>query len=195
MKKLLVLCIPVVLIISCTKDQRPNPPTPPSHPQMRYTELNNTAINFNQLKQIDMDSDGYSDLLFSTMTVGDPILGVDKHVYFVNSALHVSLLINELEQTPVVNHGDSIKLDGHRESHWYNANAITFAQKIISNTETHWEGNWKDAEHKYVSVQILKNGLRYNGWVEISFNTNAGQMILHRAAISLEAEKIVSAGF
>ncbi|MEI9910200.1 MAG: hypothetical protein WDO71_11255 [Bacteroidota bacterium] len=194
MKKIVVFLLPVLLIIACNDKEIVIQPLP-THPQMKYTDMNNLSIQFGQHKTLNMDGDHTDDLLFSTMLVGDPIFRVDKRKYFVSAAFDVFLLINGGEETPALNAGDAITIQNHPGYNWFNANSPVLAEKIIEeNGPDHWEGNWKNADHKYLPVQVRKNNLRYNGWVELSFNTGSGELILHRAAISLEAGKTVKAG-
>ncbi|MBO9564747.1 MAG: hypothetical protein J7621_18355, partial [Niastella sp.] len=58
----------------------------------------------------------------------------------------------------------------------------------------YWEGAWKQVHHQYLAIQIVKDNKRYNGWVEVSFDTAGEKLVLHKAAISKEAEKAVIAG-
>lgn len=75
------------------------------------------------------------------------------------------------------------------------ANGIVLVEKIIEETApVHWEGIWKDVSHKYIPVQILKNNNRYNGWIEVSFSTAAGEFILHKAAIATQPNRDIKAG-
>jgi hypothetical protein len=195
MTKLIVFCATVIVFGACKKDPAPAPPPPTPHPKMRYTNLNSRPVPFGGLHRIDMDGDNNLDVTFSTILVGDPLAEVDKEQYIVTTPLHASLLVNDQEETPVFNLGDSIKIEGHRQSLWYNASSVILAQKIIGFSSEHWEGNWRNTERKYAGLQIEKNGLRYNGWVELSFSTTLNQIILHRAAIAEEAGKPVRAGY
>jgi hypothetical protein len=190
MKKFLRLLLPLFLVVGCDDKEILHPPAS----KMRYTELNNMPVNFRQQVSFDIDGNNSKDLLFSTVLVADPIERVDKKRYFVTAAFDISLLVNN-EQTPALNTGDAITINNPPVFNWYNANSIVLAEKIIKETgPDHWEGNWKNAVHKYLPVQTRINDLRYNGWVEISFNTGTGEMILHRAAIAIEAGKNIKAG-
>jgi hypothetical protein len=192
MKKLLTWLFPMVLLVAC--DDKDDIPPPEAHPEMHYTDLGNLSIKFGEQKSVDMDGDNTKEFLFSTVLVGDPIARVDKQRYFVTAAFNVSSLVNA-EQTPALAKDDLIITVYNPGFNWYNANSIVLAEKIIEETAPeHWEGNWKNTDHKYFAVQVLKNNLRYNGWVELSFRTGTGEMILHRAAIAVEAEKNVKAG-
>jgi hypothetical protein len=194
MKKFSVLVVVVLIISSCEKESTNQPP-PSTHPQMRYTDLNNVSVKFGQLKTLDINGDNTIDLWFSTMGVGDPLFRRDKNRYYANAAFDVFSLVNDGEETPVLNNGDSVTIRKHPGFEWYNASSIILAEKIIEETGTaHWEGNWKNANHKYFAVQVRKNDLLYNGWVEASFKTDTEELILHRAAVATEPGKGIIAG-
>lgn len=195
MKKIFLFLLPVLLVTACDDKEIIVQPPPQSHPPMKYTSLNNVAIKFGQQKSLDIDGDHTVDLLFSSILVGDPILRRDRRQYYVNAAFNVYSLVNGQEQTPRLESGDPILVVDHPGFNWFNASSIMLAEKIIEETgPAHWEGNWKDAAHGYMPVQIRKNDLVYNGWVEMSFNTNTEELILHRAAICSEAGKNIKAG-
>ena len=194
MKKIFVSLLPVFLI-ACNKEIS-SPPAPPVYPTMHYTDLGNVSIKFGQQKVINLDGDNTIDLLFSTVLVGDPVLRRDRRQYYVNAGFDVFLLTNNLEQTPILNSGDGITKNDQTGYNWFNASSVLLAEKIIEETgPDHWEGNWKNADHKYIPVQVRKNNLRYNGWVEASFRTVSEELVLHRAAIATEAGKTVKAGY
>lgn len=190
MKKAFILALPILLFTACDDKEVTAP-----HPEMRYTELNNVSIKFGQHKMLDLDGDNTQDLLFSTVLIGDPIARVDKRRYFVSGAFDAFSLVNVQEETPPLHNGDVITISNPAGFNWYNASSLMLAEKIIEETgPDHWEGNWKNADHKFFPVQLRKNQLRYNGWVEVSFKTDTEEMILHRAAIAIEPGKDVKAG-
>lgn len=194
MKKFLILLLPVLLFNACSEKDIIDPPVG-THPQMRYTDLDNVSVKFGQQKALNIDGDNTIDLLFSTALVADPIARVDKRRYYVNASFDVFSLVNEQEQTPVLNKNEVIAINNHPGFTWYNSSSIVLVEKIIEETgPDHWEGNWKNADHKYFAVQVRKNDLRYNGWVEVSFKMYTGELVLHRAAVAVEAGKNIKAG-
>ena len=69
------------------------------------------------------------------------------------------------------------------------------AQQVIGMTgEPYWQGTWKQANRKYLPVQIVKGNLLFNGWVMLSFSTDSDKLVLHSAAISRQPNKDVKAG-
>jgi hypothetical protein len=102
-------------------------------------------------------------------------------------------LNNQADESPMLNKGDSISkiYNGYD---WWEVSFIVLAEKIIDNNGSRWDGLWKNADHKYLPIQVEKNQKLYHGWVELSFNTAEEKLILHKSAISTEADRTVKAG-
>lgn len=194
MKAILYASLLLITLSSCEKDPVQNEPQQPvPHPTMRYIDLA-TTVRPGRVRTLDMDADGSIDFVFGTQRVGDPILQVDRVQYLVNSMQQRNLLVNEHEETPRLRRTDRIGLV-HTGFTWYEISSIVLAEKIIGMSESWWDGIWKTADHHYLPVQLDKPGGKYQGWVEISFSTLTEELILHRAALSLEANKEIQAGY
>ena len=194
MKKLSTLLLPFMLLIGC-KDKDITKPNDPNHPEMIYTDLHNLEVKKDQRAFLDLDKDGFKDLLFSTLLVGDAINKVDKLKYYVMSAEKRLLLSSQDDRTPVYSDGDKLPLHNKDGYEWNEVLWIVLAEKITGiNKPPFWTGDWKNAAHKFIAVQVVKNNDHYCGWVEISFDTAGEKIILHKAAISREAGKEVVAG-
>lgn len=192
MRKILIVITASVLFIACTKKPPLDPPAP-SHPVMTYKNLNDLVVKYGQTQYIDVDNDGSKDFKFDVLLVGDPILQRDRIQFYANSGIKRNLLNNAVDESPMLNKGDSIgKI--HVGYTWWEISAIVLAEKIVNNNGSHWEGLWKNADHKYLPIQMEKNNKLYHGWIELSFNTAEEKLILHKAAISIEEEKSVQAG-
>lgn len=195
MKKICSLVLSVLLLAACKKEKATRPGTPVPHPLMQYLDLHDQSIGFGQVKLVDINSDGSDDLLVSTLLVGDPILERDRRQYYISSGTQSRLLMDGNSQSPILGKDDEIKLQ-HPGYNWFEVNSLLLAEKIVPMTgNPFWQGNWKAVSHKYLPVQIKKNGDIYNGWIEISFDTASEKVILHRAAVCTEADKTVKAGF
>ncbi|MGZ3937625.1 MAG: hypothetical protein ACXVLT_02855 [Flavisolibacter sp.] len=194
MKKYLLLAI-VTIVVACGKEKPPVPTVPPdsSDPVMTYRDLQNKEVKYGQLQEIDVDGDGSKDIRFNVLLVGDPVLQRDRVQFYANSGIKRNLLNNSVDESPMLNKGDSISKK-HPGYDWWEISAIVLAEKIIDNNGSYWQGLWKNADHKYLPIQFEKNSKLYHGWVELSFNTTEEKLILHKAAISTEAEKRVRAG-
>jgi hypothetical protein len=186
----------ILSVASCKKEKHDQgAPTLPQT-EMEYFNLNNTEIKANAPGfSIDINHDGRKDLAFGTLLVGDPINQVDKLQFLISSNIEVNLPVNGSEEVPVMNIGDSIKLEDFNGYHWFQLSSVLLVQKIISSTApVVWEGHWKNAVHKYLPYQIVESGKRYNGWVELSVDITSEKIVIHKAAISKEPNKIVKAG-
>lgn len=184
----------ILMMAACKKDNHAAPPAP--HPTMEYFDLHDRQITANAPGfSIDVNHDGRKDIAFTTLIVGDPISKVDKVQFLASSNIDVNLPVNSKEEIPVISKGTKIvtnDFDGH---HWFELSSIILVQKLISvSAPIVWEGNWKNATRKYVPYQVIQSGQRYNGWVELSVNLVSETVILHKAALSKEANKSVVAG-
>jgi hypothetical protein len=193
MRKALFIVTTGFIFIACKKEKVPIPPPISQHPVMTYKDLQNKEAKYGQYQYVDVDSDGLSDILFNVILVGDPILQRDRVQFYANSGIKRNLLNNQVDESPMLNKGDSIS-KVYKGYTWWEVSAIVLAEKIVENNGSHWEGLWKNADHKYLPIQIEKNKKIYHGWIELSFNTVEEKMILHKAAMSSEEEKTVQAG-
>lgn len=165
------------------------------HPQMLYTDLNNKTVGFNEAYSIDLNKDGVTDVRFHTLLVGDPISKQDKRKYLATSKINCLLPVNSSENAPLLVKGDVVPLKNFSGYTWYGIAQIELAQKVTGITgNPFWEGMWKSCSHNYLPVQVKLDNQRFNGWVELTFDTNIEKVILHRAAISKLPESEVIAG-
>ena len=193
MRKILIIATAGVLLISCSK-KPPINPHGPSHPRMSYNNLADKEVKYGQSQYVDVDNDGSIDFKFAVLLVGDPILQRDRVQFYANSGIKRNLLNNLVDESPILSKGDSV-MKFHNGYTWWEISSIVLVEKIIENTGSHWEGLWKNANHQYLPIQIEKNDKFYHGWVELSFNTAGEKLILHKAAISMEEDGTVRAGF
>jgi hypothetical protein len=183
----------LLLTTGCKKTTCVTLPEPVDH-KMEYLDLNDKAVSFNQSFSIDLDKDGSKDFSFSTLLVGDPILRRDYRQYYISSKFETYLQVNDNEETPVLQKGDTIAPTAIEGFHWYNASHVVLAQKVIEEDKTFWSGNWKNISHAYQPVSILKGNQTYYGWIELSFDTQNERIILHKAAMAKDAGVEVKAG-
>jgi hypothetical protein len=161
---------------------------------MKYTNLQEATVDHLHPRSVDIDKDGINDFSFGVLLVGDPVLERDRLQFLAHSKPNTNLLNNNEDQSPVLNRLDIISKT-HSGYEWFEISAIVLAEKITTMAESFWEGLWKNATHKYLPVQVKKNNKFYNGWIELSFDANTEQLILHRAAISTEENRDAKAGY
>lgn len=182
-----------MIVCGCTK----NPVRPPveTPPEMQYIDLRDSVISFYQFASYDLDGNGQKDIKFSTLLVGDAINKLDKRQWYVSTYLYSFLPVDNNEQIPVLNAKDTIRVNDFDTYNWYNASNIILAEQIIGMQDPpYWRGGWKESVHQYIPVMLKKNDSRYAGWVEISFDKNLEQLILHRAALCKEANRSIVTG-
>jgi hypothetical protein len=198
MRTIIIASTLLLVFVSCTKEKnRPvyQPSIPPAHPVMYYTDLHNAEVKRGQSVRLDANGDGTIDFSFGTMLVGDPIMQQDKLQFLAYSGISNYLLNGAGEITLPVNKPDSI-LQQNPGFEWYEISAIVLVQKVTGVTGSPWyEGQWKNASHLYLPLQIRKNGQQYLGWVETSFDQQNDKLIVHRAAMSTEPGRNISAGY
>jgi len=184
----------VLLAASCKKD-KPLPLPPPPQQSMRYTNLGDTAIRIDRGATFDLTGDGEWDVFFGTLFLGDPLNHVDKRQWLVGSAFDASLPVNGNEKIPVLQKDEVIPINGFPGYSWFNASMVYLTQKIIGfNGPPVWEGDWTNANHRFIPIRVKKNNALFNGWVEVSFSTTEEKLIVHKAAISTEPGVSVKAG-
>lgn len=183
MRSLLAVSL-LAVFFSCKKD-RVNEPIPVVPPAMTIVSLHDTAVVFNRGAYFDVNADGYKDIYFTTMLVGDPVEMADKKQWLVMSSFYTNLPVNHDEVVPDFGEGAAVPVHNFDSYRWFNASSVLLAQKTIPvGHPAYWVGNWKDANRKYIAYQVIKNTGLYNGWVEVSFDTTAEKLILHRYALS-----------
>lgn len=173
----------VTLFTACKKSSSP-PENQPSE-RMVYFDLNNKQIRYGQPAYLlDCNGDGRKDLVFGVQIVGDPINQVDKYEFSVGADAMTRLPLNAVSEMPVCDRGFVIPAFDFSDYSWYQANAVVMMRKIVKDAfPDRWEGLWKNAQHKYIPFQVMRNNNHYNGYVEISTDLANEQIILHGGAI------------
>lgn len=195
MKIVYALALVTTCVTACRKDKTPGSDNPVRQPEMIYTDLQNRELKFQQAQVIDLNKDETADIGFSTWYMGDPMEKEDEVLFFAGSYVHSNLLVNEANGSPIFRKGESIPIANYPGHNWYQVAQVEMATKNTSETgQPYWEGAWKQVSHQYLAIQVVKEGRKYNGWIEVSFDTAGEKLILHKAAISKEADKSVMAG-
>lgn len=187
-----VFLFAVLVLSACEKDNEDNVPKP--HPVMQYKDLHNAEVKIGQPQRLDLDDDGITDFNFGVLLLGDPILQRDRLQFYAFSKPERNLLNNENDESPVLGRLDIISqnIPGYK---WFDISAIVLAEKIMETNNSFWSGLWKTASHKFLPVQVKRNNKLYNGWIEISMDTNGEKLILHRSGLSLLQDADVKAGY
>ena len=182
----------VIFLSACTKT-----PVKPTHdyPKMTYQNFSDSAVMFGRSASFDLDGNGEKDIRFGTLLLGDPLSQQDIWQWLAISSFNTSLPVNDDENIPVLHLNDLIPINDFSGYRWYNASGIVLSQKVIGmSAPPYWEGTLRDASHRFIPIQLRKNSLLYNGWVEVRFDKLQEKMILHKSAISEQPDKPVLAG-
>jgi hypothetical protein len=195
MQKNIFLAAWLLALAACQKPDTPAPsPEPPS--ELRYQDLSGYAIRFGEPpKFVDIDQDGEDDMLFGYRLVGDPIYRVDKKQWLVVTGMSTRVPVNGVEQSPMLRRHDLLPVEPFGGYAWSNAVDIVLVERVEDiASRIQWNGSFRAANRHYLPIQKVRNGLRYNGWVEISADTAGQRLILHRAAFARTGERPVVAG-
>ena len=193
MYKFICPALVLLFLIACKKPQQEVIVQP--HPAMQYFDLGDSAIVFGRGASFDLDQNGSRDVGFGTQLVGDPVEQKDKKQWLITTSFTTNLPVGSEEQLPMLRYLDSIPVSNFSGYAWYNASSVVLVQKTITmNLPPYWEGSWKEASHRFIPIQLSKPEGVYTGWVELSFRTDVEQLILHKAAMCLEANKTILAG-
>ena len=202
MKKTLFSLTLLLVLASCTKDRgaapgpggsSPQPQGPVTLPAMRVIDLHDAQVRYQQTRTVDLNGDGAADLLFKLQLVGDPLLQVDKHQFCVQSGIQRNLLVNEQDET--LPYAGSITIALQQAGfEWYEVSQVLLAEKVIGFTDSWWDGIWKNAQHRYLAVQVQQGNDRYMGWVELSIDQASETLTLHRAALNLSPNVAIVTG-
>lgn len=186
----------IYLFSSCTKNDHYAYPTNPNFVEMDYLNLFDKKIKRHEPAAVlDLNKDGQYDLIFSVQLVGDALNQADKTQFNVSSSFYTNLPINVNEQILPMSQAQKIPLNNFNEHYWYNVGQSTLVEKVeFVSGNIIWRGVWQEAVKKYLPFQVTENGLRYNGWVELSVDIQNQELVLHRAAISKYPEKEIQAG-
>ncbi|HEX2535555.1 MAG TPA: hypothetical protein VHK69_17555 [Chitinophagaceae bacterium] len=187
-----------LLLASCEKPTVCPEEPHNADPTMQYTNLPDIEVKQGTHYNLDLDGDGAKDFTFQTWHIGDPAEGEDEILFFAGSETHSQLFAAGENESPAFYRNERIpftadeRFPGHE---WSEVAMVHLAEKNIpAGGVPYWRGAWKEVSHRYLAVQVKRGESVYTGWVELSFNTAAGKLILHRAAISTVPGKAVTAG-
>lgn len=176
-------CILVLFIITfmagCCEIDMPS--------DVAYTDLNNAEVGYNQPYNLDIDTNGDSDFVFTTVLIqaddGD-------HLQFKIFPRSSNSVVGAADSAAVISDGAVIAPDAAFDK----VHQILVA-KITSNTGTSWRGAWLGVHNKYVGIRFKLKGADYHyGWVRISVNTVTEKVEVHDMAYCLTAGREIHAG-
>lgn len=201
--KFLPLAIVLIAFASCRKTPLVKPPGQPVEtPAMTYFDLSGKSVKFGQTLSIDLNGDGRRDVWFETEQVADNLNNLLKDCYVARTYLYCNLLINdnlddwEGESQPL-DKGSEVTVGNAAGKLWLNLASVNIMRKMTQ-TETnsvHWESKWINRGHLYLGLQFFQNKKWHTGWIELEADSGAEKLTFYKAAVSVEPEKPVKAGW
>ncbi len=189
MKPFVLLLAVLLMLSSCHKEDQPLTFT--------YTPLNDAVLTYQQPVPMDLDKDGETDFTANTRLIGSRETG-DHHQFIVTSHKANRLLMHEETLPRMLSQDAAITTSDEEPYMWTPIGVAVLVEQVqpIDLSQSYWQGTWKDQQHQYLPVQLVKaGGIIYNGWIRISFmGTNPSRIILHDAAVSQKAGVSIKMG-
>jgi hypothetical protein len=199
MKILFIFSFTIILLSACSKREHiietPVPDEVKILPEMMITELNDAEIKQGQSIAIDLNRDGVRDVVFATWYIGNPNENEDEVLFFASTGIQSALMLGGENDSPRFTRDEMITSRPSSGYDWFVIGQAELAKKNIGAVgDPYWEMPWKNANHAFLSVRVMKDDKWYYGWVEVSMDTANSKLILHRAAIGMVEGKGVKTG-
>ena len=179
-------------IIGCSKKEPISTPT-----SIQYTNLNNTAVTTNNVLSIDLDNDGTVDFVV-TKELRETNAGQDDILEFRVVAAQQNRVLVQADGTPARKEaGVFIRSEDDQLYTWDASTPAVIINRILTPdpANSYWQGTWLQQYNKYLPVQLLKEGKKYNGWIQFSFSdVLPSRIIVHDAAYNKIAGQPIKAG-
>lgn len=180
MKKFVIFYFVLLSFMSCQdEDSMPS--------EVRYVNLNNATASQHKSYSLDIDEDGDSEFLFTTVLAADQ-LGDYRH--FVIVPTRANQVFEIAGRVGVLELGQEISLGNPFEK-----NVEPMVIKRISDSATGWSGDWKDVSNRFVGIRFrLRDQEYFYGWIRVSFDKMTEQFIVHDFAYRTTVDREISAG-
>jgi len=180
MRMLFVISVLILSFLSC--EERELQP-----PAILYTNLNNVIAGQNKSFSLDIDQDGDSEFLFTTLLAAD---NLGDHLQFViyparaNQVFEIAGRVGVLETDQQIAPGNP-----------FDKNVQPMVVKRITNSTISWSGDWKDVSNKFIGIRFnLHDKGYYYGWIRVSFDLTSEQFIVHDFAYRTAVNTEIMAG-
>jgi hypothetical protein len=180
MRKLALLYLTFFSFISCQVDD--------SKPALiSYVNLNDATASQAKSFSMDIDKDGDTEFLFTTVLAADA--GGDYRQFVIspareNQVFEIAGRVGVLEADQEIAPGNP-----------FDKNVQPMVVKTISNSGTSWIGDWKDVRNRFIGIRFRLRDQGYHyGWIRVSFDKEAEQLILHDFAYRNITDMGIQAG-
>lgn len=178
--RMLVVFLVLILFLSCQDDEL----LPPS---ISYTNLNNVTASQSKSFGLDIDQDGDSEFLFTTLLDADDL---GDHLQFViyparaNQVFEIAGRVGVLDEDEEIAPGNP-----------FDKIVRPMVVKTITNTSTSWSGDWKEVSSKFIGIRFnFGDKGYYYGWIRVSFDQATEQFIIHDLAYQTTLNAEIKAG-
>lgn len=191
-KQIILVAMTMMSIISCSKKETINTPR-----SIQYINLNNTAVTSNNVLSIDLDTDGTTDFIV-TKELRETNAGQDDILEFRVIAAQQNRVLVQDNGTPARKEaGVMIRSEDENGYTWDATTPAVIINRVLTPdpANSYWEGTWLQQYNKYLPIQFLKEGKKYNGWIKLSFSdVLPSRVIVHDAAYNKIADQPIQAG-
>lgn len=191
-KQIIVAALTMITIISCGKKE------PISTPKaIEYVNLNHTAVTTNNVLSIDLDKNGTTDFVV-TKELRETNAGQDDILEFRVIGAQQNRVLVQTDGTPArKDAGSIIRTEDEQGFSWDATTPAVIINRVLTPdpANSYWEGSWLQQFNKYLPIQLLKEGKKYNGWLQLSFsNELPSRIVVHDAAFNKIADQPIQAG-
>ncbi len=145
-------------------------------------------FGFGHQFHLDVDKDGTSDFMFTTLFINE------------EDGIHTKYLVNTLGQNEVLavendaavaDAGNPLESFGNIS--WENAPVNILEQ--VDNGETNtWKGLWSGDRDQYIGIKLVKGENTYTGWVKVSIDQMNEQAHVEGYAVNRVPDSLINAG-
>lgn len=154
---------------------------------INYVNLNDATASQAKSFSLDIDQDGDTEFLFTTVLAADATGDLRQ---FVISPARENQVFEIAGRVGVLEAGQEIA-----PGNPFDKNVQPMVVKRISNTATSWSGDWKDADNRFVGIRFKLNDQGYHyGWIRVSFDKEAERMVIHDFAYRTTVDSKIAAG-
>jgi hypothetical protein len=180
MRKLIILILGFFALVSCNElDAVP--------PGIKYFNLNNAIASERKPFSLDIDADGDSEFLFTTILTAD---GLGESRQFIITSAKASQVFEMAGRAGVLESGQEIAPGNPFEK-----NVQPLVTKRITNSGISWAGDWKDVRNKFIGIRFRLRDQDYRyGWIRVSFDQVSEELILHDFAFQTKVKNGIKAG-
>lgn len=133
--------------------------------------LEDAVARYDQPYVLDIDHNGDSEFVFTTLLVADDL---GDHLQFRIVSRHDHAVIGHDDRVDALDPGKTIVADDQ-----FDPDVSVLVVKTTTNEGTEWPGPWNDTQNKYAGIRFRLHEQRYYGWIRLSFDRSAEELILH----------------